>query len=62
MSQGPEYDNKSPWAWSDRTIVDLMHELDKVRQLVADTPNDMTLGAKVRAWALGQDIPDQVDP
>ena len=42
--------NTHPWAWSDETIVKLMDELEKVKALIKDNPNDATLGAKVRSW------------
>ena len=51
MSQG-DHKKGSPWAWSDQTIVSLMKELDKVKQLVNETPNNMELGRKVRSWYL----------
>ena len=50
MSQGDEFDKNSPWAWSDKTIVSLMKELDKVKALVDKYPNNMELGKKVRQW------------
>ena len=56
MSQG-DFDSDSPWAWSDKTIVGLMKELDKVRQMVHDTPNNYQLGAIIRAWANGDEPP-----
>jgi len=59
MSQG-EFNKDNPWAWSDKTIVSLMDEINKIKKLVEDNPNDMTLGAKVRAWARGSK-PEEVD-
>jgi len=41
----------SPWAWTDRTIGSLMKELDMIRKMVKDNPNNMELGKKLRAWA-----------
>ena len=49
MSQG-EFDKSSPWAWSDKTIVSLMEELDKVKALVDKYPNNMELGKHIRSW------------
>ncbi len=49
MSQG-DFDKNSPWAWTDETIVKLMKELDKVKELVDKHPNNMELGKKVRTW------------
>ncbi len=50
MSQG-EFSNDNPWAWSDKTISDLMKELQTVRDLVKKYPNNMMLGKKIREWA-----------
>ena len=50
MSQGPEFDSRSPWAWSDKTIVGLMKELEKIRDMVKKYPNNMELGKKIREW------------
>jgi hypothetical protein len=50
MSQGPEFDNKSPWAWSDATIVSLMDELEKLKSMVKKYPNNYELGKKIRQW------------
>ena len=59
MSQG-EFDKNNPWAWSDKTIVGLMREVQTIRDLVANTPNNYELGAKVREWAAGND-PEETD-
>ena len=59
MSQGEEGKN-NPWAWSDKTIVGLMKELELVRKIVENTSNNMELGYKIRAWANGDD-PEDVD-
>lgn len=40
----------TPWDWSDQTIVGLMKELNTVKDLVDDTPNNMELGKLIRAW------------
>ena len=49
MSQG-DFNQDSPWAWTDATIGSLMKELEKVKKLVKKYPNNMELGKNVRAW------------
>tara|TARA_B110000196_G_C21129376_1_gene657629 strand:+ start:474 stop:608 length:135 start_codon:yes stop_codon:yes gene_type:complete len=39
-----------------KTVEELRDELKKVRDLVKKYPNNMQLGKRVRAWALGDDL------
>ena len=46
-----DFDSNNPWAWTDKTIHQLMQELEKIREMVKKYPNNMELGKKIREWA-----------
>ena len=50
MSQGDLKETGGPWDWSDQTIVSLMNELQKIRDIIEKYPNDMELGKHIRQW------------